>query len=85
MAMVDRAERFLRDRGIRDVRVRYHRGDLARVEVPLEDVSKVLDRDFRERLISELQSAGFKFIAIDLEGLRSGSLNRVIPVEALKG
>ncbi|MFV1965278.1 MAG: ATP-dependent sacrificial sulfur transferase LarE [Pirellulaceae bacterium] len=84
MAMVDRAERFLRDRGMRDVRVRYHRGDLARVEVPTDDVPRILEGEFREALILELQSAGFKFVTLDLEGLRSGSLNRVIPVDLLR-
>jgi len=83
MEMVDRAEQFLRDRGMREVRVRYHRGDLARVEVPPEDVPKLLQDGFRALLISELQSVGFKFVTLDLEGLRSGSLNRVIPVDVL--
>ena len=44
LAMVDRAEQFLRDRGFATCRVRYHRGDMARVEVPLEQLSAVARR-----------------------------------------
>jgi uncharacterized protein len=84
MAMVDQAESFLREQGMRDVRVRYHRGDLARVEVPAEDVPRLVQDALRQALIQKLQSIGFKFITIDLEGLRSGSLNRVISVDVLK-
>jgi len=84
MAMVDRAERFLRDRGLREVRVRYHRGDVARVEVPVDEMEAVMAVEFRQALVRELQSVGFKFVALDLEGLQSGSLNRVIPVDVLK-
>jgi uncharacterized protein len=84
MSMVDQAESFLREQGMREVRVRYHRGDLARVEVPAEDVPRLVEQGFRQALIEKLQSVGFKFVTIDLEGLRSGSLNRVISVEVLK-
>jgi uncharacterized protein len=84
MAMVDRAERFLRERGFREVRVRYHGGDLARVEVPAHEVPALCEPELRETLSREFQAAGFKFVTLDLEGLRSGSLNRVIPVDALK-
>jgi uncharacterized protein len=67
------------------VRVRYHRGDLARVEVPNEDLARFAEVEFREMFIGELQSLGFKFVTLDLQGLRSGSLNAVIPLEVLQG
>jgi uncharacterized protein len=85
MAMIDRAERLLRDQGFREVRVRYHRGDMARVEVPQEELPRLVDPHFRQAFVIELQALGFKFVTLDLEGLRSGSLNRVIPLEVLKG
>jgi uncharacterized protein len=84
LSMIDRAERFLRDRGLREVRVRYHGGDLARVEVPRDDLERVFQPEFREALVAELCGLGFKFVTLDLQGLRSGSLNRIIPVEAIK-
>ena len=83
LAMIDRAERYLRGLGLREVRVRYHRGDLARVEVPARDIATLCAPEVRESLVRELRGLGFKFVSIDLEGLRSGSLNQVIPLETL--
>jgi uncharacterized protein len=85
MAMIDRAEQLLREQGFREVRVRYHRGDMARVEVPMEELPRLLDPQFRQALVTEYQALGFKFVTLDLEGLRSGSLNRVIPLDVLRG
>lgn len=83
LARVDQAESFLREHGFRTVRVRYHKGDLARLEVPLAELSRLCQAEFRERLTAELRSLGFKFITLDLEGFRSGSLNTLVPLEAL--
>ena len=80
LAMIDKAERFLRSRGLSNLRVRYHRGDLARVEVPLADLSRLLDDNFRRELATELRSLGFKFITLDLEGFKSGSLNQLVQI-----
>jgi uncharacterized protein len=84
LQMIDRAEQYLRAQGLREVRVRYHRGDLARVEVPREELSRVCEPAFRDALARHLRSLGFQFVALDLEGLRSGSLNRVIPIDVLR-
>lgn len=84
LAMVDQAEQFFRRRGFREVRVRYHGGDLARVEVPSSEVERICQREFRETLIRELRALGFKFVTVDLEGLRSGSLNQMITLEVRK-
>jgi pyridinium-3,5-biscarboxylic acid mononucleotide sulfurtransferase len=81
--MVDRAERFLRDHGLITVRVRYHKGDLARVEVPLSDIPRLLDAEFRGRVVDYLSDLGFKFVTLDLLGFRSGSLNVLVPAEQL--
>ena len=83
LAMIDRAERFLRGHGLPTVRVRYHRGDLARLEVPLTAFPQLLQVDFQQQLIRELKQLGFKFVTLDLEGFRSGSLNALVPVELL--
>ena len=65
------------------VRVRYHKGDLARIEVPLEDLPRLVELEFRGALISAFRTLGFKFVTLDLEGFRSGSLNSLIPLESL--
>jgi pyridinium-3,5-biscarboxylic acid mononucleotide sulfurtransferase len=81
--MIDQAEQWLRRRGLRIVRVRYHKGDLARIEVPLDDLPGLVDLQVRGELIAAFRALGFKFVTLDLEGFRSGSLNNVIPVESL--
>jgi uncharacterized protein len=78
LAMIDQAEQFLRLHGLRTVRVRYHKGDLARLEVPVEVMERLVDPSFRGALTAQLRMIGFKFITLDLEGFRSGSLNQLI-------
>jgi uncharacterized protein len=78
LAMIDRAEQFLRSQGLRTVRVRYHKGDMARLEVPVEALSQFVDDRFRRELIARLREIGFKFVTLDLEGFRSGSLNQLV-------
>jgi uncharacterized protein len=86
--MIDQAEQWLRQRGLRILRVRYHKGDLARIEVPLDDLPRLVDLQVRGELISAYRALGFKFVTLDLEGFRSGSFNsaalpNVVPVESL--
>ena len=84
LAMVDQAERFLREHGFQPLRVRYHRGDVARIEVAVEAIPKFADAAFRREVVDRLKSIGFKFVSLDLEGFRSGSLNAVLPTESLQ-
>ena len=74
---VGRAEAFLRSLGFGQLRVRDH-GDLARVEVPLEDVERLAAGDLRDRVAAHLRALGFRFVTLDLEGFRSGSMNAVL-------
>lgn len=83
LAMIDRAEQVLRSLGLRTVRVRYHQGDLARLEVPPEAIETLCRAETREAVARQLKELGFKFVALDLEGFRSGSLNAMVPLEAL--
>jgi pyridinium-3,5-biscarboxylic acid mononucleotide sulfurtransferase len=78
LAMIDRAERFLRDRAFKPLRVRYHKGDVARIEVPVEQLPRFADDQFRREAIEHLKSLGFKYVSLDLEGFRSGSMNVVL-------
>jgi uncharacterized protein len=80
LAMVDAAEQFLRGKGLKICRVRYHRGDLARIEVPIEELRRLLTPELRQNLAAELRNLGFKFVTIDLEGFRSGSLNELLQI-----
>jgi uncharacterized protein len=80
---IDQAEQLLRELGLREVRVRYHRGDLARIEVPAEAIPAIATPATRERLMHELRGLGFKYVTLDLAGFASGSLNAVLPVEVL--
>jgi uncharacterized protein len=81
--MVDAAEGWLRRQGLKLLRVRYHKGDLARIEVPIEDLPRLADPEVRKNLIPAFRELGFKFVTLDLEGFRSGSLNTLIPLEGL--
>lgn len=80
LAMIDRAEQWLRAQGLANLRVRYHRGDLARIEVPQGDLPRLCDSELRRGLIAELRRLGFKFVTLDLEGFRSGSLNQLVQI-----
>jgi uncharacterized protein len=84
LAMVDSAERFLREHGFQPLRVRYHKGDVARIEVSPEAIAKLVDPDFRRQVVEALKSAGFKYVSLDLEGFRSGSLNEALPADLLQ-
>ncbi|HZN35864.1 MAG TPA: ATP-dependent sacrificial sulfur transferase LarE [Pirellulaceae bacterium] len=80
LAMIDAAEQYLRGRGLANLRVRYHEGDLARIETPLADLPRLCEADFRQELTVELRRLGFKFVTLDLEGFRSGSLNQLVQI-----
>ncbi|GAC1359328.1 MAG: ATP-dependent sacrificial sulfur transferase LarE [Acidimicrobiales bacterium] len=69
---VARAESGLRRLGFSALRVR-HYGDLARLEVPLGELGAVLSR--REEVVTAVRAAGYRYVTLDLEGLRSGNLN----------
>ncbi len=84
LSMIDRAEQLLRGHGLRTVRVRYHRGDLARLEVPTEELGRLVAEPARRTLVDGLKELGFRFVTIDLEGFRSGSLNALVPLDVLR-
>ncbi len=81
---VDDAERFLRDElGLRELRVRLEAGELARIEVPLAALPRLVETTARERIAARLHELGFRYVTLDLEGFRSGSLNAALPVVTL--
>jgi uncharacterized protein len=80
-ARVESAESLLRAWGLRECRVRYHEGDLARVEVPATEIARFASEPLRTELAREFRRLGFKFVTLDLEGFRSGSLNELVPLD----
>jgi uncharacterized protein len=80
-ARVEQAEVFLRSLGLRECRVRYHEGDLARVEVPLDAIPRLAAEPVRGELVRRLSELGFRYVTLDLLGFRSGSLNDLVPLE----
>lgn len=75
LRQVAAAERALRELGFRGFRVRHHE-EIARLEVPPEDLSRVVE--LREQIVERLRAAGYRFVTLDLEGYRSGSLNATL-------
>ncbi|GAB4452672.1 MAG: ATP-dependent sacrificial sulfur transferase LarE [Anaerolineae bacterium] len=75
LRQIDRAEAGLHALGFEAVRVRHH-GDVARIEVPPEQLAAALAQ--RDRVIEAVRGAGYTFVALDLEGYRTGSLNAVL-------
>lgn len=74
LARVEKAEQWLLDQGIKQVRVRSH-SDVARIEVERDSMELFTDREFREQVHEALIAIGFKFVSLDLMGYRSGSMN----------
>lgn len=76
LAQVDAAERWLRERGFPQLRLRVHADKLARLELPLEDLTAFLAH--REAFVALCKSLGFLYVSLDLSGLKSGSMNAVL-------
>jgi pyridinium-3,5-biscarboxylic acid mononucleotide sulfurtransferase len=76
LSEVERAEQLIHSLGFRELRVRHH-GGIARIEVPLEELPRFAEPELRDRVVAGLKAIGFKIVVLDLEGFRSGSLNRV--------
>jgi uncharacterized protein len=78
LARIDQAEVFLKELGLGEIRVRLHAGELARIEVPLDVLPQVAQPEIRERISVRLRELGFRFVTLDLQGFRSGSLNSLL-------
>jgi len=73
---VEEAERCLRQAGFVQLRVRAH-GEMARIEVPLEDLPRFADPGLRAAIAARLHEIGYRYVTLDLDGFRSGSMNPV--------
>ena len=77
LKMIEAAEETLKRMGFRHVRVRHH-GPIARVEVPEGDMERMLRNNAAKALSRELKKIGFTYVALDLEGYRTGSMNETL-------
>jgi uncharacterized protein len=74
---VERAEDFLFGLGFKQVRVRSY-GDLARIEILKEEMGRLMEDSLRATVVDHLKKMGFRYITLDLQGFRSGSMNEVL-------
>jgi uncharacterized protein len=79
---VDAFEDGLRELGFRQLRVRFH-DTIARLEIDSDDLPRVVAPGVRERIVALGKQLGFSYVALDLAGFRSGSLNEVLPAQTL--
>ncbi len=85
---IERSEYAVRDMGFRQLRVRDH-GDIARIEVGADDVERLAGPELRNEIVIALQVAGYKYVCLDLQGYRTGSMNDTLSesqrADALEG
>ena len=81
--VVERGEDAIRALGFRQFRVRHH-GDIVRIEIAWEELERALNPAIAAQFTAIFKSLGFKFVTLDLEGFRSGSMNSLLPVEQLR-
>lgn len=80
LSMIERAEAVIQGFGVRQARVRHHDG-LARIEVAPDEIAKVLDATTLSEIADHMKSIGFDYVALDLEGYRSGRLDEILSDE----
>ncbi|HLZ41332.1 MAG TPA: ATP-dependent sacrificial sulfur transferase LarE [Candidatus Sulfotelmatobacter sp.] len=81
--VVERGEDALRSLGFRQFRVRHH-GDIVRIEIAKEELERALHPAMAAQFTAIFKQLGFKFVTLDLEGFRSGSMNALLPAEQLR-
>lgn len=82
LQMIERAEEWLREKGLIEFRVRLHAGELARIEVEVDAIGWLASDPLRSELDAHLKSLGFRFVTLDVAGFASGSLNRLIQISS---
>lgn len=82
LRVVEMGEDALRGLGFRQFRVRHH-GDIVRIEIAREEIARALSVEMAREFTSIFKRLGFKFVTLDMEGFRSGSMNSLLPAEEL--
>lgn len=83
LSAVERGEEALRQLGFRQFRVRHH-GEIARIEIAQEEMPRALNSEMTAEFTRVFKALGFKFVTLDLEGFRSGSMNALLPADQLR-
>ena len=83
LAKVDAAETLLRDLGFKYFRVRHHDEKTARIEVGIEELSRLLEGGLRASVVEHLKRLGFTYVTLDLQGYRTGSMNEALTEASL--
>lgn len=83
LQQVEDGETLLRQMGFRQFRVRYH-GEIVRIEIAREEMPRALSMEILDRITAGFRALGFKYVTLDCEGYRSGSMNAILPVEAIR-
>lgn len=83
LAQIEHGEDALRSLGFRQFRVRHH-GDLVRIEIDKKELDRALAPEVAAEFTRIFKALGFKFVTLDLEGYRSGSMNALLPIESLR-
>jgi pyridinium-3,5-biscarboxylic acid mononucleotide sulfurtransferase len=82
LSVIERGEDALRVLGFRQFRVRHH-GDIVRIEISRDELSRALTAEMAGKFTTVFKRLGFKFVTLDLEGFRSGSMNQLLTTEEL--
>ena len=82
LAIIEQGEEALRALGFRQFRVRHH-GDIVRIEIAREELTQALNPETAAEFVRIFKGLGFKFVTLDLEGFRSGSMNAMLAAEVL--
>jgi pyridinium-3,5-biscarboxylic acid mononucleotide sulfurtransferase len=82
LGVIERGEDALRALGFRQFRVRHH-GEIVRIEIAREELPRALTTEMARELTTLFKELGFKFVTLDLEGFRSGSMNQLLTTEEL--
>lgn len=77
LSMIDKAEQLLLDLGFHKLRVRLH-GNIARIEIMPNEFEKILSEEVRTNIYSQFKALGFDYVALDLKGYRTGSMNETL-------
>ena len=76
-------EVYMKELRFREFRVRYH-GDLVRIELSQQEIARCFDFQTRQAIVDRFKQIGFKYVSLDLQGYRTGSMNEALPASALK-
>jgi uncharacterized protein len=82
LSTIERAEEALRKHGFRVCRVRHH-DTLARLEIGREEMARALDPDVAAAVVADLKAIGYRYVCLDLQGYRTGSLNEILTLKPI--